>query len=111
MPPNASVVPKVSHTKMLLRSDQSSVGTTMQRMISTPPMVGVPALAWCALRPVFADVLADLKFLELADQPRAQRQGKKQRGHAGVGGSKSNVVKQVEDVEVLMEFGGRGSRT
>ena len=65
---------------------------------------GRSGLGLVRFRPVFADVLANLKFLELPYQPRAQNQGEKQRGQAGVGSPKGNVMKQVEDVEVLMEF-------
>jgi hypothetical protein len=42
-------------------------------MISTPPMVGVPGLLMMRLRAVFADVLADLKLAQLADQPGPQQ--------------------------------------
>ena len=38
---------RVSQMKVLFRSAQSSVGTTMQTRISTPPMVGVPCFFRC----------------------------------------------------------------
>ena len=42
-------------------------------------------------RPVFADVLADLKFAQLGDEPRAQRQAQKQRGQRRERGAKRRV--------------------
>ena len=46
MAPKASVTPRTNQTKKLLRSAHISVGTTMQRLIRIPPIVGVPALLW-----------------------------------------------------------------
>ena len=52
-------------------------------MISTPPMVGVPAFLLVRLRPFLADMLADLEFAQLADQPRAEDDAQEQRRQAG----------------------------
>ena len=51
MAPKASVENTASQTKALDRSDQSSVGSTMETTISRPPMVGVPAFFWCERGP------------------------------------------------------------
>ncbi len=51
MAAKARVEQTTSQTKTLLRSAHSSVGTTMEMAISTPPMVGVPAFFWWALGP------------------------------------------------------------
>ena len=67
---------------------------------------GRSGLGVVRLRAVFPDVLANLEFLELPDQPRPQSQREKQRSQAGVCRPKSNVVKKVENVEVLV----KGSR-
>jgi len=48
--------------------------------------------------------LADLKLLELPDHPRAQHQGEKQRRDTRESRAKGNVVKKIEDVEVVVEF-------
>ena len=54
----------------LVRSAQSSVGTTAAVRISSPPIVGVPALAM-RLRSFLPDDLTDLEIAQCADQPWA----------------------------------------
>ena len=51
MAPKASVESTVIHTNGLAGSDQSTVGSTMAMMISTPPMVGVPDFFRCDCGP------------------------------------------------------------
>ncbi len=49
--PNPSVTTITIQTKRLLQSNQSSVDTPMPIRISTPPIVGVPALTMCSCTP------------------------------------------------------------
>ena len=45
---------------------------------------------------IFADVLADLKLAQLADQPGAQRDAEEQRGQAGERGAGGDVAEDAE---------------
>src|SRR5579863_2416545 len=56
------------------------------------------------LRTFLADELSDLKFLQLADSRRTGNDRKQQGRDAGETGSKRNVAKQVEDVEMRVKF-------
>jgi hypothetical protein len=60
----------------------------MAMQISTPPMVGVPDFLQVRLRPVFADVLADLELAQLLDHPRPDEERDQQRRERGKGGAK-----------------------
>lgn len=51
MAANANIENNASNTNAFFRSAQSSVGTAVASTISTPPIVGVPAFAWCACGP------------------------------------------------------------
>ena len=51
MPPKAAVVSTADHTNGLVRSAQSSVGINADAMISSPPIVGVPAFLRCVAGP------------------------------------------------------------
>ena len=60
MAPKPSAAKRSSHVWMLVGSCQRTRETPTERMMSTPPMVGVPAFAWCevgvssrAVHPVF----------------------------------------------------------
>ncbi len=44
--PKPTVTPITVHTKRLSRFDQSSTETSSESRISSPPIVGVPALPW-----------------------------------------------------------------
>ena len=73
-------------------------------MISTPPMVGVPAFFWCDLRAFLADVLADLKLAQLADQPRPQRDAQEQRREAGESRAERDVAEDAERADVAVKL-------
>ncbi len=49
--PNATSVASPIQTKRLARSIQRKVATITARRMSTPPIVGVPALTWCDFGP------------------------------------------------------------
>ena len=68
----------------------------MAMVISTPPMVGVPAFFWCALRAFFADVLPDLEFAQLADDGRTDDQSHEESGQAGESSAKGQETKDTE---------------
>ena len=104
MAPKASVEHITSQTKGLERSLHSSVGKRMAMQMSTPPMVGVPAFFWCALRTVLADVLADLKFAQLLNHKRPDEQGDQHRGKTGKGGAKRQIPEDAEGSEVGKKF-------
>ena len=78
------------------RSAHSSVGTRIEMQISTPPIVGVPAFFWCALRAFFADVLADLKLAQPLDHERPDQQADEQRRQAGKRGAKRQVAEDAK---------------
>ncbi len=59
-------------------------------------MVGVPAFFWCDFGPFFADVLPDLKFAQLVDQPRPQRDAQEQRRQAGECRAEGGVPEDAE---------------
>ena len=50
-----------------VRSAHSSVGTSAAARISSPPIVGVPALARCDCGPFLPDHLADLEIAQPPD--------------------------------------------
>ena len=66
--------------------------------------MGVPAFFWCDLRPVFANVLADLKLAQLRDQPGPQRQTKKQRRQRGKRSAKGRVLEHAKRREVAEQL-------
>ena len=51
MAPNATAAKTRIQVLRLVRSAQSSVGSTMPARMSRPPMVGVPAFFWCPFGP------------------------------------------------------------
>jgi hypothetical protein len=51
MAPKPIVTTMTIQTKRLLQSNQSRVETPMPSRMSTPPIVGVPVLAWCDSTP------------------------------------------------------------
>ena len=55
------------------------------------------------LRAFLADVLANLKLAQLADQPRAEYKGEKHPGEAGVHGAHGDVAKHVERAEIFLQ--------
>ncbi len=61
--------------------------------------MGVPDFFWCDLRPVFADVLADLKFAQLLDDVGADEQGDQQRRERRKGGAEREIAKDPERVK------------
>ena len=88
MAAKASVENITSQTNGLERSAHSSVGTRMEMQMSTPPMVGVPPFFWCALRALFADVLADLELAQPLNDVWADEQADQQRRQAREDGAK-----------------------
>ncbi len=56
------------------------------------------------LRPVFPDVLADLKFAQLGDQPRPQRQAQEQRRQCRERGAKRGVLEYAKGREVAKQL-------
>src|SRR5690348_12019516 len=48
----------------------------------------------------FADILANLKLAQTANQPRAKDERQKHRGQAGINGSNRDVTKHVQRTEV-----------
>ena len=56
------------------------------------------------LGPFFANVLANLKFAQAADYQRADDQGSEQGRQAGKGGTKSQIAKNAEWREVMIEL-------
>ena len=65
MAPKATVVNSTTHTKRLVRSDQSKVETKIATRISAPPMVGVPVLERCVTGPSSRTIWPNLRMPSL----------------------------------------------
>ncbi len=72
--PNARRESSAAQMAPLLRSHQISVEMVMAARISTPPMVGVPALTWWCSGPSARICWPILRAGQGADHPGAQRQ-------------------------------------
>ena len=62
----------------------------------TPPIVGVPAFALMRLRPFFANMLADLKLLQAADEPRPQQQADQEGSECSASSTERHILDDVE---------------
>ena len=71
-PPSTSTA---IQTYGLVRSAQSSVGTSAAARISSPPIVGVPAFGAMRCRTFLADHLADLELAQPAGSATARAPG------------------------------------
>ena len=93
------VTTSTSQTNWLVRSASSKVASTSDERMSTPPMVGVPALVRCRSGPSGRIVLADLGGGQLADQPGAEQERHDERGERGHHGAEADVAEDVEPGE------------
>ena len=103
MHPIQSVDSIATTTKRLVSGAQSSVGTTVARRMIRPPIVGVPALALVAGRPLGADDLPHLPRPQPRDDRRAHDEREQQRRHGRARGAKADVVEEIEDDVRLAE--------
>ena len=71
-----------------------------------PPMVGVPALEKCDLRPVVAHHLADLAALQALDHPRPDEHGQRERGDHREDRAHGQVREDVESRVVRRQLFG-----